>query len=88
MRNRKSPRVLTGILFVSLFLAVLIPSVEAAQEEHQHHEPGEKIGKVSFPVSCAPQAQKQFNRAVAWLHSFEYGESERAFNDVASIDPQ
>jgi len=60
----------------------------AAQEEHQHHEPGEKIGKVNFVVSCSTASQSQFNRAVAWLHSFEYGESERAFNDIAIGDPK
>jgi tetratricopeptide (TPR) repeat protein len=58
-----------------------------AQETHQHHEPGEQIGKVSFVVSCSPQSQKQFNRAVAWLHSFEYAEAERAFNEIAIADP-
>lgn len=88
MRNLRSQQIVTGILSVFMFAAVLFPWVGAAQEEHQHHEPGEKIGKVSFPVSCSPQAQQQFNRAVAWLHSFEYGESERAFNDVAATDPR
>jgi len=59
----------------------------AAQDEHQHHHAsGEQVGKVSFVVACSPQAQKQFNLAVAWLHSFEYGEAERAFAKVAAID--
>jgi tetratricopeptide (TPR) repeat protein len=67
---------------------MLSATLGAAQEEHQHHDSGEQVGKVSFVVSCSPQAQKQFNLSVAWLHSFEYGESERAFNKVAAIDPQ
>jgi tetratricopeptide (TPR) repeat protein len=67
---------------------LLFPAITAAQEEHQHHEPGEKIGKVSFVISCSTQSQRQFNRAVAWLHSFEYGESERAFNEIAITDPK
>jgi tetratricopeptide (TPR) repeat protein len=75
------------LLFALLF-ALLSPLLAAAQEEHQHHESGEHVGKVSFVVSCSPQAQKQFNLAVAWLHSFEYGESERTFDKVAAIDPQ
>ena len=83
MRNLLNQRVLAGIL-----LALACPGISRAQEEHQHHESGEKIGKVNFAVSCSTQTQKQFNRAVAWLHSFEYGESERAFNDIATIDPQ
>jgi len=83
MRNLTSRRGLAAIL-----LALLFPAICSAQEEHQRNEPGEKIGKVRFAVSCSPHAQRQFNRAVAWLHSFEYGESERAFNDVATLDAQ
>jgi hypothetical protein len=77
-----------GKVFPALLFALLSPALGAAQEEHQHHESGEQVGKVNFVVSCSPQAQRQFNLAVAWLHSFEYGESERAFNKVAAIDPQ
>jgi tetratricopeptide (TPR) repeat protein len=52
------------------------------------HDAAEKLGRVSFPVSCTPQAQKQFNRAVAWLHSFEYEEAEKAFAEVTATDPR
>ncbi len=61
----------------------------AAQMEHQHHhDRTEKLGRVNFEVSCTPEARKQFNRAVAWLHSFEYEEAERAFAGVAATDPR
>lgn len=60
-----------------------------AQEGHQHtHEASEKLGQVNFTVSCNPRAQRQFNRAVAWLHSFEYEEAEKAFNEVTVTDPR
>ena len=60
-----------------------------AQEMHPHkHEASEVLGVVNFTVSCKPQAQKQFNRAVAWLHSFEYEEAEKAFTEVTVSDPQ
>jgi len=52
------------------------------------HEPSEKLGRVNFIVSCNPQAQRQFNRAVAWLHSFEYEEAEKAFSEVTVTDPR
>jgi hypothetical protein len=32
-----------------------------------------KVGDVGFPVSCSAEAQQQFTRAVALLHSFWYG---------------
>lgn len=78
----------TGKVFFQTLLFVLISTpFGAAQDEHQHHhESGEQVGKVSFVVACSPQARKQFNLAVAWLHSFEYGEAERAFAKVAAID--
>src|SRR6185503_12780171 len=58
-----------------------------AQEGHQHrHDPSEKLGRVNFTVSCNPEAQRQFNRAVAWLHSFEYEEAEKTFNEVIATD--
>jgi hypothetical protein len=58
-----------------------------AQEIHNHSAP-EKLGTVSFPVSCAPTVQEQFNRGVALLHSFAYAAAEEAFQDVAKRDPQ
>lgn len=49
--------------------------------------PTEHLGTVSFPVSCTPTAQKRFAEAVAWLHSFEFDQSEAAFRDAARQDP-
>ena len=80
------------ILLVVIVIAAAFLSqsyVVSAQEGHQHkHDPSEKLGLVNFPVSCSPQAQRQFNRAVAWLHSFEYEEAEKAFNEVTVTDPR
>lgn len=57
-----------------------------AQETHNHGVP-EKLGKVSFPVSCKPGVQEQFDRGVALLHSFAYSAAEDAFRGVAEQDP-
>jgi len=76
----------TIVSFVALFL---LATSGLAQEMHPHkHKTTEDLGVVDFPISCKPQAQKQFNRAVAWLHSFEYDEAEKAFTEVAVTDPQ
>jgi tetratricopeptide (TPR) repeat protein len=48
---------------------------------------GEKIGQVSFPISCNPAVQKPFERGVALLHSFWYLESVKAFTAVTQADP-
>ena len=69
-----------------LILAVLGVSCAVAQEMHDHPAP-EKLGQVSFPVSCKPAVQQEFNRAVALLHSFAYTAAEDAFQNVAAQDP-
>ncbi|HZQ44619.1 MAG TPA: hypothetical protein VFA99_15300 [Acidobacteriaceae bacterium] len=45
------------------------------------------MGAVSFPISCTPAGQPQFNRAVALLHSFAYSAAREAFLQVATADP-
>jgi hypothetical protein len=64
------------------------PSVRAQEAMPHKHDSSEKLGRVNFTVSCKPQAQRQFNRAVAWLHSFEYEEAEKAFAEVTVTDPR
>ena len=72
-----------------LFLAGLLTYASClnAQEAHSHGVP-EKLGTVSFPVSCQAAVQQQFNRAVALLHSFAYAPAADAFRGVAKQDPQ
>jgi tetratricopeptide (TPR) repeat protein len=58
-----------------------------AQNEHPDHLAGENFGKVHFPISCSPEAQQQFDRAVAMLHSFYYPETIKAFSAIATAEP-
>ena len=69
-----------------LALAFLFPVLSAAQDQHNHPAP-EKLGTVSFQISCKSEVQAQFNRAVALLHSFAYKAAEEAFQSVAEQDP-
>jgi tetratricopeptide (TPR) repeat protein len=80
----------TLLIVVLLTVAFLCHTHSAkAQEATPHrHDPSEKLGQVNFTISCSPQAQRQFNRAVAWLHSFEYEEAEKAFSEVTITDPR
>ena len=70
---------------ISLCLALL--PCASAQEMHNHPAP-EKLGRVSFPISCAPSVQQEFNRGVALLHSFAYTAAENTFQNVADQDPK
>ncbi len=49
---------------------------------------GERLGKVSFPVSCSASARAPFNRGVALLHDFWYDEAQPQFERIAKLDPQ
>jgi hypothetical protein len=66
-----------------LFLSLLLP-IHA--QEHDHPVP-EKLGTVSFPITCSASVQQPFNRAVALLHSFAYTEARAAFQNIARLDP-
>jgi hypothetical protein len=71
---------------LAAFLALVALPV-CAQEMREHQAP-EKLGEVSFPISCNPTVQRDFNRAVALLHSFSYAAAEKIFRDVGARDPQ
>jgi tetratricopeptide (TPR) repeat protein len=51
-----------------------------------HRDAGEKLGKVSFPISCAPDSQKPFERGVALMHSFGYEEAQSQFVEITKKD--
>jgi tetratricopeptide (TPR) repeat protein len=68
------------------FVFALVIAPLWSQEAHDHGIP-EKLGTVSFPVSCAPSVQPNFNRGVALLHSFAYSAAQKAFEDIARADP-
>ena len=47
----------------------------------------ERLGTVSFAVSCAPAVRASFVRGVALLHDFWYQEAQRQFEEIAKTDP-
>ena len=47
-----------------------------------------KLGKVHFETSCKPEAQKLFDRAMLYQHSFWYRASQEEFEDVLKADPE
>ena len=74
----------------SLFLAVAsVVSLSAGAHEDEQMPTGapDKVGEVSFPISCSAAAQKEFNRGVAILHSFFYPEAGKTFTKVTELDP-
>src|SRR5471032_2801558 len=73
---------------VLVLVCALAASAPAAAQEHEHMgAPGEKLGTVHFATSCSAAAQPQFDRAVALLHSFEFGSAIDGFDAAAKTDP-
>jgi tetratricopeptide (TPR) repeat protein len=68
-------------------LCALTGSAAFADEPAHHHDANEKLGNISFPISCAPDSQKPFERGVALLHSFGYEEAEAQFIEITQKDP-
>src|SRR5882757_4222859 len=48
----------------------------------------EKLGNVNFETSCKPEAQKLFNQAMLYQHSFWYRASQKVFEDALKADPE
>src|SRR3954462_1500941 len=52
------------------------------------HADDTTLGKVNFETSCGPEAQKLFNQAMLYQHSFWYRASQRTLEDALKADPQ
>jgi tetratricopeptide (TPR) repeat protein len=69
-------------------LTLLITGVMALHSAaYAAGQPAERLGTVSFEVSCASAEQVSFNRGVALLHDFWYQEARRQFEEIAKADP-
>lgn len=66
---------------------VFVASTGVAQEHQHAPAAGEKLGTVRFTTSCNAAAQPQFDRAVALLHSFQFGPATEAFRNTLQADP-
>jgi len=69
-------------------IAAMLLTLVALSGRGQDHEQGngEKLGTVHFATSCNEVAQKEFNRAVALLHSFQFSRAIEGFNAVLGED--
>ncbi len=82
---------ITKVSPVSRILAALLllasASVVSAQEHiHSTERSDNRTGPVHFRTSCRPAVAPQFDRAVALLHSFEFGAAIKVFDGVLASD--
>ena len=64
---------------VGLVASALAGGASAQQDE--------RLGKLSFPTSCDPAVQTEFERGVAMIHSYWFLIARRTFEGVARQDP-
>src|SRR5262245_36544004 len=64
-----------------LLLGLVSPAV--AEEV----SPPSELGRIDFPTTASPEAQKHFLRGVAALHSFWYDEAADAFRAAQKAEP-
>jgi tetratricopeptide (TPR) repeat protein len=62
-------------------LAALATAVSA-------QDTGQSLGKVTFPTSCSPAVQQEFERGVAMLHSYWFSYARKTFEGVLQKDPE
>ncbi|HEU4640975.1 MAG TPA: hypothetical protein VFS44_00880 [Gemmatimonadaceae bacterium] len=73
----------------AIALAILVAAVLASPLPAQEHHPAgvhDSLGTVHFVTSCHPAVTSRMDRAVALLHSFEFGAAIRAFQSVLASD--
>ena len=68
--------------------ALLFASLAWGDDGHHHELSEQELGSVHFATSCSPSVEKDFNRAVALLHSFQYEQTREAFEAISSKDPK
>lgn len=72
------PRTLFSAAFA---VALFLPSVVTG------HDGDDKLGTVSFPTSCDPKVQAEFDTGVAMLHSYWFNIAGKTFRAVLEKDP-
>jgi hypothetical protein len=70
-----------------LGLWVVLAAAPVAGQQMHDHGGAEKLGTVRFATSCSAAAQPAFQRAMALLHSFEFGPAIEGFTAANATDP-
>ena len=70
---------------VSILCFLTLGCSRVFPQEHEHPA-SEKLGTVHFSTSCNDGAQKEVDRAVALLHSFQFSKSIQGFQAALKAD--
>jgi tetratricopeptide (TPR) repeat protein len=70
------------------FAVVAITAAGFSLTQPASAESEDKLGVVNFETSCNLEAQKLFNQAMLYQHSFWYRASQKVFEDTLKADPE
>jgi hypothetical protein len=74
--------------FAAAIGATLAAGLSAAPPAFGQEEADQRFGTVHFETSCNEAAQRRFDRAMRYQHSFWYQSSKEIFEDVVKADPE
>ncbi|WP_157219149.1 hypothetical protein [Flavisphingomonas formosensis] len=75
-------------IFLAAWLLVALSAGSVSGQMVVHdHAAVERLGSVSFETSCNAEAQPRFNRAVALMHSFQFGPAIDGYRAALAADP-
>ena len=74
--------------FVVAAAATAAAGICFAQSAHAQEESDQRLGTVHFQTSCNETAQRRFDRAMRYQHSFWYRQAKEIFDDAAKADPE
>ena len=74
--------------FVVVAAATAAAGICFAQSAHAQEESDQRLGTVHFQTSCNETAQRRFDRAMRYQHSFWYRQAKEIFEDAAKADPE
>src|SRR4029434_10812131 len=80
MATRKRLFAMFALMAMALMGVVCVVALPALAQQ-------DKLGKVTFPTSCDPSVQPQFERGVAMLHSYWFIQARKTFEAVLQQDP-
>jgi tetratricopeptide (TPR) repeat protein len=73
---------------VAATAATVAATLSCAQPAFAQDESDQRLGRVHFETSCNEAAQRRFDRAMRYQHSFWYRQAKEIFEDVAKADPE
>lgn len=69
-------------------IAAVAAALSLAEPAPAQEESDQRLGTVHFATSCNETAQRRFDRAMRYQHSFWYRQAKEIFDDVAKADPE